>query len=688
FNPDGQIMVADWYAKTLGTDSEGTSPPWLYHKYAGHDNNRDGDFLNLVESGYAARILYRDWVPQAYLDHHHMGSYGARLYVPPYGEPIRPFADPLIWREHSWYGSHIAYRLEEAGKAGVLNAAQFPGWGHFGWHWIAPFHNIAGMLTESADASLATPLYIHPEQLRGGARQFPEYAAQSTFPNPWPGGWWRLRDIVEQQKVAAWALLDVAARNRETVLWNAYLKAKRQTERGAQGKPVAYVVPAVQHDPLTAVKMINTLRLSGVEIRQAADDFVAAGFLFPKGSFLVSLAQPKMGLIRNLLGRTLYADTEWTRDRDGSPLRPYDTATHTMAEFMGVRVVPVHETADGIFRTLTEDVPLKGRVGEAAAGFALDGRWNASFKAVNLLIDKGIAVRRADEPDASLNLRAGDFIVLGGPRPVLEEAAARTGVDFRALAAAPAEGGHAVERMRAAVYQRYGGGNIDEGWTRLLLEQFAFPYATARDPEIKRGGLNARYDVLILPHDATGVLTGERPESRGGSPPSYPPEYRSGLGKEGVEAIKTFVERGGTVIALGGASRFAIEKLGLDVRDVTEGADPKAFFCPGSTLRVAFDAVHPLGYGMPEEGLVLLWSGPAFEILPGPHNERYEAVVRYAGRDLLQSGWLIGEKRLSGKAAMISAGLGRGRVILFGFRVQHRCQTHGTFKLLFNALLR
>jgi len=688
FNPDGQIMVADWYAKTLGTEYEGTSPPWLYHKYAGHDNNRDADFINLVESAYAAKILFRDWMPQAYVDHHHMGGYGARLYVPPYGEPIRPHADPLIWREHSWYGAHIAYRLEEAGKAGILNAAQYPGWGHFGWHWIAPFHNIAGMLTESASASLATPLYVHPDQLRAGARQFPAYEAQSTFPNPWPGGWWKLRDIVEQQKIAAWALLDIAARNRETVLWNATRKARRQTERGAQGKPAAYVVPAGQHDALTARKMINTLRLSGIEVLRAGAAFAAGNAVYPEGSFLIPLAQPKMGLIRNLLGRTLYADGEWTRDKDGSPLRPYDTATHTMAEFMGVRADPVDETTGGEFRTLTEDVPLKGRVGEPGAGFAFDGRLNASFKAANLLLDKGIAVGRIDRPAPPSGMRPGDFIVLDGLRPVLEDAAAQTGVDFRTLEAPPAEGVHAVRRMRTAVYQRYRGGNIDEGWTRLLLEQFSFPYATVMDPEIKRGGLNSKYDVLILPHDSMGAITGERPESYGGPPPAYPPEYRSGIGKEGVEALKAFVERGGTLVALGGASGFAIEKLGLGVRDVTAGTDSKEFFCPGSTLRAAFDTAHPLALGMPAEGLVLLWSGPAFEVVPGPHNERYETVVRYAGRDILQSGWLIGEKRLSGKAAMVSAGLGEGRVILVGFRVQHRCQTHGTFKLLFNALLR
>ena len=236
FNPDGQIMVADWYHKYVGTPYEGGNPPWLYQKYVGHDNNRDAFQTNQVESKYAAKILFREWIPQAYVDHHQMGAYGARIYVPPYADPIRPNADPLVWREMSWYGGHIAYKEEEHGKSGVVNAAIYSGWGHMGFHWITPFHNIAGMLTESASARLATPLFLHPDQLNGGARNLPEYESQTTFPNPWPGGWWRVRDIVEMQKISAWATVDIAARNRETVLWNAYLKAKRQTERGASGQ--------------------------------------------------------------------------------------------------------------------------------------------------------------------------------------------------------------------------------------------------------------------------------------------------------------------------------------------------------------------------------------------------------------------------------------------------------------------
>ncbi len=690
FNPDGQIMVTDWYRKTLGGEFEGAGLPWLYHKYVGHDNNRDAFQTNMVESEYMARILFREWIPQAYCDHHHMGSYGARIYVPPYAEPIRPHADPLVWRELSWYGAHIAYKEEEAGLSGVVNAAVYSGWGHFGFHWITPFHNIAGMLTESASAKLATPLYIHPEQLRGETVGLPAYETQTTFPNPWPGGWWKLRDVVERQKVSAWALLDLAARNRETVLWNAYLKAKRQTERGAQGQPAAYAISAAQHDRLTAVKLVNKLLVQGVEIQQAPQGFTSSGSVtYPAGSFVVSLAQPKMGVIRYLLGRTFYPDNEWTRAKDGSPIRPYDMSTDTMYEFMGVRVDGLDEAVQGGLQKLATAVQPAGKVGRGGAGYSFDGRLNDSFKAANLLLEKGVAVRRIDK--AGQGLRPGDFVVAAaGSEAALAGIARETGVDFLALPGDAGPNSHAVRRLRLGMYQRYSGGNMDEGWTRWLLEHFRFPYTSLMDAEIKKGGLNDRYDVILLPNDSTAAITGERPAAgRGRREEVYPPEYRSGIGNEGVSALKAFVEKGGTLVTLGEASAFAIEKLELSVRNVVANKSSKEFWCPGSTLKVKFDNTNPLAYGMPSEGLaVYLGGNPAFEVIPGAYNERYESVVRYADRDLLQSGWLIGEQTLAKKSGMVAAKYGEGRVVLIGFRPQHRAQTHGTFKLLFNAIIR
>ncbi len=686
FNPDGNIMVADWYNKTLGTEYEGASLPWLFHKYVGHDNNRDAFQANMVESQYMAKLMLRDWVPQAYVDHHHQYSYGARIYLPPYSEPIRPYADPLSWREMGWYGAHMAYKEEEAGLSGTLNAASYAGWGHFGFHWITPFHNIAGMLTESAHAKLATPIYVHPDQLKGGGRGLPSYDVQTNFPNPWPGGWWHLRDIVERQKVAAWAVLDLAARNKDTVLWNAYLKAKHQTERGAAGKPAAYAIPSTQHDPLTAALMVNKLLGQGIEVHQAPQGFTTAGGMtYSPGTWVVSMAQPKMGVIRYLLGRTFYPDNEWTRRGDGTPMAPYDLATDTMFEFMGVRVDPLDETVPASrLSKVAGLIRPSGKVMRGSNGYVFDGRLNDSFRALNMLLAKQVKVRRVTATQAGL--QPGDFLIQEAPGEMLATIAKETGVDFRALN--QAVDAPEIRRLRIGMYQHYRGGSTDEGWSRWLLEQYGFPYTTLMDAEIKKGGLNERYDIVILPNDSPTSITGDLKGTSALMDESWPPEYRSGLGNDGVKALKTFVENGGTLLTLGDACKLAIDKLELAVRDVTAGKSSEEFWCPASTLKVKVETAHPLAYGMPEDALAMYLGGnPAFEILPSPHNERYETVVRYASRDLLESGWLIGEKTLAKKGAMVAAQYGKGRVILIGFRAQHRAQTYGTFKLFFNALV-
>jgi len=686
FNPDGQIMVTDWYRETVGTEYEGLSLPWLYHTYAGHDNNRDGDYLNLQESTYAAQLMYVDWPPQAYIDHHQMGSYGARFYVPPYCEPIRPHADPLIWREISWYGAHIAYKLEEAGMKGVINNAMFPGWGHFGWHWITPFHNIAGMLTESASAKLATPLYIHPDQLKGGSRQFPEYEAQSTFPSPWPGGWWRLGDIVKQKIISARALLDLAAKNKETVLRNAYLKAKHQTGRGAEGDVNAIVIPADQHDYLTAVKMINTLMKSGIEVQKAQKSFSVNDRIFAENSYVIFLAQPKMGLIRNLLMETHYADNPWTRSRDDEPLRPYDLATHTMNEFMGVKAIPVLFNEKHDFNILEKTEKMSGRVSSEGQGYILDGRLNNSFKAVNILLDNDIDVQRLDKPFH--HYRQGDFVIVSASEDMLSRVAQETGVDFKAVEKISENGIHTVKRGRLGMYRRYWGGNMDEGWTRLLLEQFNFPYESLRDAEIKKSNLKKKWDVIILPSDSPEMITGDFTERyRRWLSTDYPEKYKSGIGEKGVENLKEFVKEGGTLVTFGESYKFAVEKFDLKVENVMDAYERTEFFCPGSTIRVNFDNTHPLAYGMPGQGLVVYRSSPAFEIVPGRFNHKYETVVRYEEENLLKSGWLIGEDKLAEKAGMVCAQYGKGRIVIIGFRTQHRAQTDGTFKLLFNAVI-
>jgi hypothetical protein len=703
FNPDGQIMVTDWYNQWLDTKYEGVNTPFLYHKYCGHDNNRDAFMTNLVESQYMAKIMFHDWPPQAYQDHHHMGSYGARLYVSPYSDPIHPHGDPLVWRELSWYGSHMAYKLEEQGKTGVINGAIFSGWAHLGFHWIGIYHNIPSMLTESASAKLATPLFIHPEQLKDhsprtlvGTRMFPNYKPSTVFPHPWEGGWWRLRDIVEQQKISSWALLDQMARNKETVLWNAYQKAKRQTKRGLEGTPNAYIVPANQHDSLTAKLLIEKLLVQGLEIHVAKESFIADNRNYDPGSYIISCSQPKMGLIKTLLGRTLFPDDPWTRTDDGKPYRPYDTSTDTMAEYMGVKVVPANEFNKFELEKVTDHKTAVGYVDASSdVGYLFDCRLNASYKALNLILQAGGEVKRITEPITveDIEFPPGHFVAMPGHEEILNVVARDTGAEFHALDILDA-GMVPVKQLRVGMYQRYWGGNMDEGWTRLCLEKFCFPYESLQDDEIMKENLHLEYDVIILPHDPPEAITGGDEykkwwkENRSTWPfTEYPPEYQSGLAEEGAKAVKEFVENGGTLVCLGQACEYAIEKLELKIENVVKDLNSTDFYCPGSTLKTLIDIFHPVAYGLPHETSSLFWNSPTFKILPNPENHKYEIVAVYPEKDILQSGWLIGESKISNKIAVLKANVGEGSVILIGPRVQHRCQTHGTFKFLFNSLL-
>jgi hypothetical protein len=415
---------------------------------------------------------------------------------------------------------------------------------------------------------------------------------------------------------------------------------------------------------------------------------------YPAGSFYVSLAQPKMGLIRYLLGETHYPDNEHTRRQDGTPIRPYDMGQDVLAEYMGIRVDPLNEAVNGDFAKVAAPIVPAGKVAvKAPFGYVVDGRLNDSFKAVNLLWDKGVAVRRVDR--AADGLRPGDWLVPAGSDAVIADIARQTGVDFNALKADARQGVHEARRLRIGMYQRYRGGNSDEGWTRWIFEQWGFPFTQVYDAEILKGNLNAKYDVFIFADDSPGTITGEpgggRGEGRGmvypGLPNTTPPEYRSGIGSDGVNAIKDFVQKGGTLVTLGAATDFAITKLGLPVRNVVAGLSQKEFFVPGSTLRVNIDNTNPLAYGMPSEGLVLFHYSPAFEIVATDFNDRNDIVVRYADRNVERSGWLNGEKYIAGTTAMASIGYGRGRVVLIGFRTQNRAQTHGTYKFLFNALV-
>src|SRR4030042_714070 len=631
FNPDGQVMVTEFYEKYLGTEYEGCSPPWLYHKYTGHDNNRDAMHNNMVESQMVTQVMYREWSPQAYIDFHHMGSYGARFYIAPFANPVDEKVDPLVWTEQELYGGLTHVLLEAEGKTGIESMATYPGEFMPTFNYVPCWHNTCGMLTESASAKLATPLYVHYHQLKPSRRGRPEYRTQMGFPHPWQGGWWRLRDVVEQQKISAYGTLRAAAKFRELLLRNMHRKAANSIRRGLEEPPYAFIVKPEQHDELAAYKLLKTMMDMGVEVSRSQREFVADGVAYPRGTHVVFASQHCRPYVVSLLRRTFYHLGAFSRYSDGTPVIPYDLSTYTVAEFMGVRVTEVERPFEGSFEALTSvRYPRGGAEPEAPHGWLIDGRANESFMVATRLLRKGAGGRRLQERTETGGgvYEAGSFHVPRAEGLADERCTPAQRQHPQAEAAPPTLNSRPVRMLRVGVYQRYWGGNADEGWTRWLLEQYRFRYRTLMDKDIQRGKLASKYDVIVVPSDATELITGEKVEEyyekrwAGGSTlPVYPPEYRSGLGEDSVKKLKEFVEEGGTLLCWGESCDFAIEKLGLPVQNVLKDVKNTSLTCPGSPLHVEVDRGHPLAWGVQGDLLIVFRSHPAFAVKPRVDND-------------------------------------------------------------------
>jgi hypothetical protein len=431
--------------------------------------------------------------------------------------------------------------------------------------------------------------------------------------------------------------------------------------------------------------------MNGVEVHRATERFTAGARVVEPGDLVIRLDQPSRPLIKTMIEPMVYPDNEWTRARDGSPLPPYDMASFTLADHMGVESFGLEEKITAKLEKLTAAPKPEGKIaGNGAAGWLLTPAWNDSFRAVNRLLKNGGVVYRLPNPPAPF--APGTFWIpaAGSTNTAAVQAlATEFGLPFTAVAAAPAGPVSQLKPLRVALYRRYAGGNMDEGWTRLLFDRWEFPYNRVDADEIRAGGLHAKYDAVVIADDTVRAIVGGAAGEATAGPfasPELPAEYAKALGNAGVEALKAFVLDGGSLVLLDHATALATTRLGVPVQNPIAGVSDKEFFAPGSSLRVHVDPTQPLGYGMPKETTVLFFESVAFDISNSIANDRISVVARYHDRDLLRGGWLDGEKRLVQLPALLDVGYGKGHIALIGFRAQNRAQTHGTFKVLFNAL--
>jgi hypothetical protein len=661
--------------------------PWLYHKYAGHDINRDAFMMNLEENRTLARFFYRQWHPQVFLAMHQMGGRGARMFVPPNYDPLPPNYHPLIWRGAALLGNAMALELERHGRSGVVSNALFDYYWP-GYEDSAPLgHNTICVLTEVASAKLATPVTVRPQDLSGSPAGLPEYKPAINFPNPWPGGEWRLRDIVDYELDAVRGLLDGAARYRRELVENFYTMGQRAIEQGKAGGPFAYVIPPEQGDPHAAERLLALLIDGAVEVQTAQEPFLAGGVTYPRGTAIVPLAQPFRAYVKTLIEKQVYPVRRLTPQ--SPPERPYDVAGWTLPWQMGVRVDTVEQPFE---------MPMTSRVERPAIApgmvwgerrpswFVMAAPGTTGLLALNRLVAAGLSPSFSRAPIEANGFRyaAGSLVVPSGGKKAAATVAAIArdlGVRADGLRTPKPPGLVPLSHARVGLYKPWLE-NADEGWTRLLLERYALPFSNLVDADIRKGNLRTAWDVIILPDaSAQQLLAGARAEV-------VPTEYAGGLGDAGVAALKAFVESGGTLVCLNRSGQLAIDSLSVPVKDVVRGLPQDQFFCPGSIVRLAVDTENPLAYGMEETTGAFLSYGAAYEpdtLRAGA--DKVKTVARYASQDVLMSGWLEGEKAIAGRGALVEAPLGSGRVILAGIRPQHRAQSLATFRFLFNALI-
>lgn len=643
-NPDGLDIVAHWYAKNYDTPYETAPNIELWNRYVGHDNNRDWYTFNQIESRNVAKLLYYDYLPQIVYNQHQTAPYPARIIVPPYDDPMNPNIPPEVMRGVNLVGSAMAFRFANEHKSGVISHMSFDTWWNGGMRTAPYFHNMIGILTETAGflSGYASPGYASADSLPKNFSNGVSAREPSTFyPDPWKGGWWRLRDSVDYMVTGDMAVLDVASRRKDQWLFDFWRMNHEQIELGKKGGPFAYVIPASQHDPTAMGDMLLSLQTGGVQIEEAKDAFTVGSRNFPAGTILLPAAQPFRPFVIDLMERQHYPDLRVSPG--GPPKRPYDMTGWTLPLQMGVEVVRVDEPQQIASKPLT-----------------------------------------VAEPQHHLAVPAGQHM-------------GRVGLYVSWVA------------------------NMDAGWTQWLFDRYAIHYDVLHDADLRHGDLHSKYDAIVIPDQSpSGILHGWQ----SGAPPSGPfasefgrslppeqrPEYSGGVGLEGALALQKFVEDGGQLVAMGSASDFAIQQFGLPARNLLSGVSSTQFYGPGSLLRIDVDPNLPETRGMQSNAVAFFVDSDAFQLWnpkPPAAPLRYEAedkpkpdpmqqlgdhdgirvLATYAKSKPLLSGWLLGDDHITGKVAAASLPLGKGRIVLIGFRCQFRGQSENTYPLLFNSLM-
>lgn len=702
-NPDGMDLVVNHYNKSKGTKYEGGNLPVVYHKYIGHDNNRDFVTLTQSDNRAVARLYNKTWYPQVMVEKHQMGSTGPRYFVPPMNDPIAENIDAGVWHWTWIFGSNMAKDMAADGLAGVSQHYLFDDYWP-GSTETALWKNVIGLLTECASVQFAKPIYIEKSELRVSGKGLGEYKKSINMPFLWEGGWWRLGDIVEYEISSTWSLIKTGSIHRKDILLNRNVLCKKEVKKGKTLAPAYFVMPASQHDKGELNGLMTLLDEHGVSVYKTSDKLQYKGQVIEKGDIIVPLAQPYRAFIKEVMEVQKFPERHYTPG--GEMIKPYDITSWSLPLHRGVSSFQIDEVVEELESALIKvefPLQLKSEHAENIQAVIFPVSNNESFKVAFAAMYQGIEVSRVSKANkvGEVGLQKGDFVI-----NINKKNSEKLHHIFSDLTVSPISFSESIsanieklELPRIALIET-NFHDMDAGWTRYVFDTYQIPFTVVQPGEVKKKDLSD-FDVIVFPDNNKSILLEGKYKGSSGaySIPSYDPQFTKGIEKEGVQKLMKFVNEGGTIVSWGlstglftGAQSIKIsekekEEFQLPVSDISENLKKGGLYAPGSLLNIELKADHPLTLGMQKTAKVFSRGRPIFSTSIPYFDMDRRVIASYPDDEVLASGYAKNNELLEGKSAMVWAKKGKGQFVLYGFYPQFRASTAGTYKLLFNALL-
>ena len=701
-NPDGMDMIVDHYNKYKGTQYEGSSMPGVYHKYVGHNINRDFVTLSQEDNQAISRLFSQTWFPQVMVEKHQMGSTGPRYFVPPNHDPIAENIDAGLWNWIGLFGMNMIKDMTREGLEGVSQHYAFDNYWP-GSTETCLWKNVISFLTECASVRLASPIYVEKNELRVRGKGLSEYKKSVNMPKPWEGGWWKLSDIAEYEVVSTLSAIKSCANHKEDILRFRNDLCKREVQKGKSEPPYYYIFPRHQHDQSEMVALVNLLERHGIERFTLEQSQVIEGRQFQKGDVVIPLAQPFRPFIKEVLEKQKFPVRHYTPG--GEVIRPYDVASWSLPLHRGVDCYQIDVRSPGLEEALGKiegTYSLMQDIPDTWEALVFPVKNNESYRVAFMAAKKGLDVRYT-LGDIRANgeiIREGAFVIPYS-RSAKDEAKKildQLTVEPIVLADSPAFDTRSLDIPRIGLIETHTH-DMDAGWTRYLFDQYHIGYDVIHPEQINQIDLQD-YQVLVFPDNNKSVLLkGQYERGSHYRMSSYPPEFVKGMGQEGLQKLMKYVNDGGHILAWGNSTdlfmgKQTIEREGgeketfkLPVSNQAERIRADGFYCPGSFVRVKLNKQSIYNTGLPEEIGIFYRGDPVLQTSLPLFDMDRRVLGHFPEDDILMSGYAEEEKAIAQAPALAWAQKGKGRIFMLSFQPQFRASTPVDYKLIFNSLL-